>query len=149
MMQSENAEPLSQECLTLLRDIDRGHTALPATDRARRKHGRALDALLRRGLVMSGRNGGLAISARGKRLLRLGQADEYGSARHGVVTSEDVHVAGLRQQVRRNRAESPLSWLRHRQKTGSRLVEEHELDAGERLREDFTLAALTPRITMN
>lgn len=47
-----------------------------------------------------------------------------------------------------NPAESPLVWLARRQgKDGRTLVDAAQLQAGERLRADFTRANLTPRVT--
>ncbi len=47
-------------------------------------------------------------------------------------------------------AESPLAWLaRRRGRDGRALIEAHQLQAGERLRADFTRAHLMPRTTAN
>jgi Domain of unknown function (DUF6456) len=47
-------------------------------------------------------------------------------------------------------AESPLAWLaRRRGRNGRALIETHQLQAGERLRADFTHANLMPRTTSN
>jgi Domain of unknown function (DUF6456) len=49
-----------------------------------------------------------------------------------------------------NEAESPLAWLaRRRGRSGRALIEAHQLQAGERLRADFTHANLVPRTTPN
>jgi hypothetical protein len=49
-----------------------------------------------------------------------------------------------------NEAESPLLWLaRRRGRDGRALIEPHQLQAGERLRADFTRANLMPRTTSN
>ena len=46
--------------------------------------------------------------------------------------------------------ESPLAWLARRAgRSGKPLIAPHQLQAGERLRTDFTLALLTPRMTAN
>jgi hypothetical protein len=46
--------------------------------------------------------------------------------------------------------ESPLAWLaRRRGRDGRPLIEPHQLQAGERLRLDFTVADLMPRTTTN
>jgi hypothetical protein len=45
---------------------------------------------------------------------------------------------------------SPLAWLaRRRGRSGRALIEAHQLQAGERLRADFTRANLLPRTTSN
>src|SRR5687768_1523327 len=47
-------------------------------------------------------------------------------------------------------AESPLMWLARRKgKNGRSLIEPHHLQAGERMRADFTFAQLMPRTTAN
>jgi hypothetical protein len=47
-------------------------------------------------------------------------------------------------------AESPLVWLARRQgRDGPALIEPHQLQAGEKLRRDFTRAHLMPRTTSN
>lgn len=64
-------------------------------------------------------------------------------------TIEDGHVlrhvaarrAGRRVTV--NDAESPLAWLRARG-----MVDARQFEAGERLRDDYEMAALGPRVTM-
>jgi hypothetical protein len=45
------------------------------------------------------------------------------------------------------KTESPLSWLASRRGRDGRALEAHQLEAGERLRADFTRANLMPRIT--
>lgn len=46
--------------------------------------------------------------------------------------------------------ESPLAWLaRRRGRDGGALIAPHQLQAGERLRRDFTVADLMPRVTTN
>jgi hypothetical protein len=49
-----------------------------------------------------------------------------------------------------NEAESPLGWLRSRRdKQGQPLISEVQFNAGERLRIDFTVAQLSPRVTLS
>ena len=51
---------------------------------------------------------------------------------------------------KRNPVESPLGWLASRtDKDGNPLLSAVEFDAGERLREDFWFAEMTPRVTAN
>ncbi|MEJ2379526.1 MAG: DUF6456 domain-containing protein [Pseudolabrys sp.] len=53
-----------------------------------------------------------------------------------------------KQQVTIDESESPLAWLaRRRGRDGRALIAAHQLQAGERLRADFTLAHLMPSVT--
>ena len=55
-----------------------------------------------------------------------------------------------RANVTVDESESPLAWLaRRRGRNGRALIEAHQLQAGERLRIDFTCAHLMPRTTAN
>lgn len=96
-------------------------------------------------------SGGFRRSVAGERLLNGaaasggdGFADQHRLLRrpvkrHGGATSAEVLV---------NEAESPLGWLRSRRdRTGGSLISEAQFEAGERLRMDFTVAQLSPRVT--
>jgi hypothetical protein len=49
-----------------------------------------------------------------------------------------------------NEAESPLGWLRSRRdKEGQPLISEAQYNAGERLRVDFTVAQMSPKVTLS
>lgn len=71
-------------------------------------------------------------------------------ARHLALASHTINTA---QGVRRatvDEAESPLAWLaRRRGRDGHAMIAPHQLQAGERLRADFTRAHLMPRTTSN
>jgi uncharacterized protein DUF6456 len=68
--------------------------------------------------------------------LRLGQRTVATPTGHSSVTVDE--------------AESPLAWLaRRRGRDGRPMIEPHQLQAGERLRADFTRANLMPRTTSN
>lgn len=67
-------------------------------------------------------------------------------AERSIEDGHVVHHAPARKRGRRvtvNLAESPLSWLRARG-----LVDARQFEAGERLRADYEMAALGPRVTM-
>jgi hypothetical protein len=65
--------------------------------------------------------------------------------RDDTIATEDGHAAVL---IDGN--ESPLAWLaRRRGRDGRTLIAPHQLQAGERLRADFTRAHLMPRTTSN
>src|ERR1044071_5565327 len=65
--------------------------------------------------------------------------------RDHAIATEDGHAAVL---IDDN--ESPLAWLaRRRGRDGRPLISPHQLQAGDRLRADFTRAHLMPRTTSN
>ncbi len=71
-------------------------------------------------------------------------------ARHLALGNRDVTTELGRAQVIVDEAESPLVWLaRRRGRDGRAMIVPHQLQAGERLRADFTRAHLMPRTTSN
>jgi hypothetical protein len=71
-------------------------------------------------------------------------------ARHLSLGARDIESAIGRTTVTVNEAESPLAWLARRKgRNGAVLVSASQLEAGERLRADFTRAQLMPRTTSN
>jgi hypothetical protein len=72
---------------------------------------------------------------RRQHLTLRGQTVETGHGRAGVTVDDN---------------ESPLAWLaRRRGRDGRALIETHQLQAGERLRAEFTRAHMMPRTTSN
>jgi DNA-directed RNA polymerase specialized sigma24 family protein len=69
-------------------------------------------------------------------------------AQHQQRSHHTIIEAGTLQRVEVNDAESPLAWL-HRRKgaNGRLLINEKQFEAGERLRRDFTIARMNPRVT--
>lgn len=66
-------------------------------------------------------------------------------AQHQLRTVEIVKDAeGIARAVEVNQSEDPLGWLLHR-----RVVTRDQYEAGERLRRDYTLARLAPRLGMD
>lgn len=112
-------------------------------------------------VVRIGVDGRVALSEPGKSLLaRLISLDEgavAGGARagfdpyraqHGASTAEVRDIEGCRQRVTVNATESPLGWLLTRQgKDGRSLISRGQFDAGERFRNDFELAGMSPKVT--
>lgn len=78
----------------------------------------------------------------------LGGEDGAG-AQHRLMAAKPLDPKQPRGRlVMANLAESPLGWLRHRKGSdGQTLITAAEYEAGERLREDFTKAGLSARIT--
>jgi hypothetical protein len=68
-------------------------------------------------------------------------------AQHLVLMQRQVMTEDGRTNVVVDETESPLSWLASRRGRDGRALEAHQLEAGERLRADFTRANLMPRIT--
>lgn len=71
-------------------------------------------------------------------------------ARHLSLAQRQIVTEFGRAGVTVDEAESPLAWLaRRRGRSGRALIEAHQLQAGERLRADFTCAHLMPSVTSN
>ena len=69
-------------------------------------------------------------------------------ARHLSLDRQQIVTGHGRTEVTVDELESPLAWLARRcGRDGRALIERHQLQAGERLRADFTMADLMPRIT--
>lgn len=69
---------------------------------------------------------------------------------HQVRVASEREVDGTRRPVIVNEAESPLGWLRSRKdRNGRKLIEDHQFEAGERLRADYWFAQMSPRVTAN
>jgi hypothetical protein len=68
--------------------------------------------------------------------------------RHLALAEREIVGESGRARVTVDDSESPLAWLaRRRGRDGRALIEVHQLQAGERLRSDFTQAHLMPRVT--
>lgn len=71
-------------------------------------------------------------------------------ARHLALGRRQVATEHGAAAVTVDQQESPLAWLaRRRGRDGCALIEPHQVQAGERLRLDFTVADLMPRVTTN
>lgn len=92
--------------------------------------------------------------SRSSRLLRasdvLEPAVDRFRGRHLALQRAQIVTETGRAEVTVDELESPLAWLaRRRGRDGRPLIEPHQLQAGERLRLDFTVADLMPRTTTN
>jgi hypothetical protein len=71
-------------------------------------------------------------------------------SRHLALAQRQVATERGNATVMLDESESPLAWLaRRRGRDGHSLIEPHQLQAGERLRGEFTRANLMPRTTSN
>jgi hypothetical protein len=108
-----------------------------------------VSALLAEDLIEACPNGYRISEAGRARLKReLSPADPFQS-QHGVRRPElRTQDEGGERLVIVNDAESPLAWLvRRKDKSGEALITPCQFAAGERLRADYTYAALNPRMT--
>lgn len=94
-------------------------------------------------------NKGLVITAAGRaHVLRHGAADDPFRTQHLSLARRLVATPHGCSEVTVDDGESPLAWLARRKgRDGRPLIEAVQLQAGERLRGDFTRAHMTPRVT--
>ena len=127
------------------------------TGRSRRNSGQTVEgavveALVSRGWLIREPTGDYRISVAGERLLGGAKAstEEAFGGQHRLVRRQTRPSRGGSNKPVLNEAESPLGWLRSRRdKAGEPLISESQYEAGERLRVDFTIAQLSPRITLS
>ncbi len=76
--------------------------------------------------------------------------DDVFRRQHQLRVTGTREVGGAQRPVIVNAAESPLGWLRSRKdRNGRKLIEDHQFEAGERLRADYWFAHMSPRVTAN
>ena len=114
------------------------------------------DILIANDLAVRGTGGALDITAVGRshlarlEIARSGAEIDPFLAQHLDLARTELATASGRACVDMDTAESPLVWLARRKgRDGRALIEPAQLQAGERLRADFTRAQLMPRITAN
>jgi hypothetical protein len=104
---------------------------------------------LRQGWLAPGQMEGrtvLLLTAAGKRQAHGADVESESESGKQVLETKLVGVAGGEAVYATvNVAESPLAWLRSR--AGGLALTRAEFDAGERLRDDYTLAQMSPRVT--
>lgn len=95
--------------------------------------------------------GQLILSDTGRAWLRrTTEAEDAYREQHQLLSLAEREVDGVRRQVLVNEAESPLGWLKSRKdRNGRPLISDTQYEAGERLRADYWLAQLSPRLTAN
>jgi len=118
----------------------------------RRSDSADVDLLVRADLVRREPSGRLTLTQAGRaRVLREaaanGEIDPF-RAQHLSLARRLLATPDGQADVTIDEAESPLAWLARRKgRDGQPLIESVQLQAGERLRGDFTRANLTPRVT--
>jgi Domain of unknown function (DUF6456) len=71
-------------------------------------------------------------------------------SQHVGLTTREVLIEKRKVKVHFNDAESPLLWMRRRKgRDGLPMINNEAFIAGEKLRQDYTLANMTPRVTAN
>lgn len=108
-----------------------------------------MQELLARELVSPARDGAMMLSEIGHASARrLHSAEDGFRAQHQVAGKRRITEGQQSAVYAVNEAETPLGWLRHRRgPSGAPFLSAEEFEAGERLREDFTLANLSPSVT--
>lgn len=109
------------------------------------------DLLVAADLARRDRDGSLIITEAGRAYARrqaaTGDIDPF-RAQHLSVARRIVSTPAGHADVAVDEGESPLAWLARRKgRGGAPLIAAVQLQAGERLRGDFTRAQLTPRVT--
>lgn len=108
-------------------------------------------------LVETDAAGSLTISGAGRSFVRRNLQKSCGGEtgdcaaykrQHQSIRIEERVIEGRKRKVRLNAAESPLNWLAQRKdRAGKPFLAPEQVEAGERLRRDFTSAGMTPRMT--
>ena len=77
------------------------------------------------------------------------EPDKY-RQQHGGIKKREIKFGTEKVKVHFNEAESPLLWMwRRKGRDGLPLIGLSSFMAGERLRKDYTMASMTPRVTAN
>jgi hypothetical protein len=115
----------------------------------------AINTLISADLVELRENGAFGLTPAGYGFLaranaaRSGTVDPY-LGQHLHIVERPVDTPLGRSPAMVDDTESPLAWLARRKgKDGKPMIEANQLQAGERLRADFTRANLMPRVTSN
>ncbi|MCB1423268.1 MAG: hypothetical protein KDJ69_12535 [Nitratireductor sp.] len=130
-------------------DLGTGELAVTRQDRTHRFAKDLYDETLRRGLIKPAER--LHITSEGRAaLMRLLDPENGFQAQNRHLASKPLSNGGESRTVVANHAESPLERLRNRMMAnGTPWIDDPAFRAGERLRRDFELAGLQPRISAN
>jgi len=106
-----------------------------------------------RGWIAATPSGMLKLTAAGRQAAGVDRPDHPDAVsphrrQHGLIIEETRTFDADTQKVTVDATESPLGWLvRRRDRHGRPLIDEAQYAAGERLRADFTIGGLSPRVT--
>jgi hypothetical protein len=142
----------------LARLATKGSSTEPVLRSRRLRAAQSADAeiLIANDLAIRGTDGGLEITQAGQshvarlEIARSGAEIDPFLGQHLDLATRDLRTPNGRARVNVDAAESPLAWLARRTgRDGRALIDPAQLQAGERLRSDFTRAQLMPRVTAN
>ena len=147
----DNLPSAAERLLAVLAAPDRDDGARPVEINAE-----ALAWLVRADLVGAGNGRRVEVTSAGRahlarlRTLRAGMPVDPFLGQHLDLARRTVDALHGRVEVTVDDAESPLGWLARRKgRDGRPLVEPIQVQAGEKLRAQFTRATLTPKTTSN
>ncbi len=145
LMKPPSENELGKSAARLLAALAAGLSAASDDDAA---------ALIAADLAIRLPGGQLAITEAGRAHLRRGALARGGLdpflGQHLAFALRIAETPGGPSRVTIDEAESPLMWLaRRKARDGRAFIEPHQLQAGERLRAEFTGALLMPRTTSN
>ena len=81
---------------------------------------------------------------------RLTRQNAGPAAQHRQIVAKTINIEGERHDVQVNANESPLARLRHRKiPSGGTWLDDDHVEAGDRLRSDFTIGQLMPSVSSN
>jgi hypothetical protein len=148
-------EKASERLLARFSGVSGRRGAARRSDRRPRLDERTIEALVAADLVVRGA-GGVELTEAGRAhlaraaLARSGGAIDPFLGQHLALAERTIATSVGMVGVTVDDMESPLGWLARRKgKDGRPLIDPIQLQAGERLRADFTRAQLMPRITSN
>ena len=110
---------------------------------------RLVEGMTKAGWLVRDPGGALRLGAAGVEYLLKNTSNERFVDQHQIRQSRMIkNDRGLCVPVMLNETENPLGWMRARKdKSGQPLLSEVQFEAGEKIRKDFTLSQMSPRVT--
>jgi Domain of unknown function (DUF6456) len=147
----DDLPPAAERLLAMLAAPDRGERVRSAEIDAD-----ALACLVRADLLVAGEGLQIEVTSAGhahlarQRILRSGMPVDPFLGQHLDLARRSVDTPHGRAEITVDDAESPLAWLARRKgRDGRPMLEPIQVQAGEKLRAQFTRANLTPKTTSN